>query len=265
MANEVDRTLWVGNLSEKVNDELLYELFLQAGPLDKVVIPREKDGGRQKNFAFVTFSHDVSVPYTIQMMDGMQLFGRPLRLQSRPGSIHNQQQQQQQGQVQAPYRNSDNMSNQHRNLPVNMVNLNQLPPNPYGMNQPMASSPVHQPLFQRSNTWHGGDQSSSSGQMERDYYERRGDDRGRDRGHYSGQSSRDSRDRSNSRHREDRGNNRTDQGRDSYRNSPNSYADRETEDFDSKRQRVLQKHDKALQNYRRDHNSRQHYGKHDNY
>lgn len=54
--------------------------------MDKVAIAKEKDG-RQKNFAFVTFSHDVSVPYTIQLMDGMQLFGRPLRLQSRPGTF----------------------------------------------------------------------------------------------------------------------------------------------------------------------------------
>jgi hypothetical protein len=30
MSNDVDRTLWVGNLSEKVTDEILYELFLQV-------------------------------------------------------------------------------------------------------------------------------------------------------------------------------------------------------------------------------------------
>ena len=34
------RTLWCGSLSEKVDDRLLYELFLNAGPLEKVTIPR---------------------------------------------------------------------------------------------------------------------------------------------------------------------------------------------------------------------------------
>lgn len=50
-------------------------------------IPKHPDG-RQKNFAFITFKHDVSVPYTMQLMDGIQLFQRTLRLQSRTGSSH---------------------------------------------------------------------------------------------------------------------------------------------------------------------------------
>ena len=33
------RTLWCGGLSEKVTDTILYELFLNAGPLDKITIP----------------------------------------------------------------------------------------------------------------------------------------------------------------------------------------------------------------------------------
>ena len=33
MSSEVDRTLWVGNLHEKVTEEILYELFLQVTPI----------------------------------------------------------------------------------------------------------------------------------------------------------------------------------------------------------------------------------------
>ena len=36
------RTLWCGSLSDKVDDRILYELFLNAGPLEKVTIPRDK-------------------------------------------------------------------------------------------------------------------------------------------------------------------------------------------------------------------------------
>ena len=36
------RTLWCGCLSEQVDDRLLYELFLNAGPLEKVTIPRDR-------------------------------------------------------------------------------------------------------------------------------------------------------------------------------------------------------------------------------
>jgi RNA recognition motif-containing protein len=82
--DEADRVLWCGNLDEKVTDELLYELFLQAGPLEKVKIVQ----GPVPRYAFITFQHRVSVPYTIQLMNGIRLFDRPLRLQVRTGSAN---------------------------------------------------------------------------------------------------------------------------------------------------------------------------------
>ncbi|KPJ13390.1 RNA-binding protein 7 [Papilio machaon] len=82
MIEEDNKTLWCGNLSEQATEELLYELFLQAGPLEKVRIPRERDG-RQKNFAFITYCHEVSVPYALQLFRGTALFHRTLSLQGR--------------------------------------------------------------------------------------------------------------------------------------------------------------------------------------
>ncbi|XP_013380197.1 RNA-binding protein 7-like [Lingula anatina] len=82
-----ERTLWCGNLSEEVTEELLYELFLQAGPLEKVHIAKDKDG-RRKNYSFIQFKHEESVPYTIKLMAGTKLFGRPLNLQARTGASH---------------------------------------------------------------------------------------------------------------------------------------------------------------------------------
>lgn len=58
---------------------------MQAGPLDKVSRPKEKDGSLRK-FAFVEFKHAESVPYAIQVMDGTKLFGQHLRLKGRTGS-----------------------------------------------------------------------------------------------------------------------------------------------------------------------------------
>ncbi|XP_072166273.1 uncharacterized protein [Diadema setosum] len=87
MTDQADRTLWVGNLEPRVTDEILFELFLQAGPVKHVNIAKDKEG-RQKNFAFVEFKHDVSVPYAMQLMGGLPIFGRALRLQFRSGSKH---------------------------------------------------------------------------------------------------------------------------------------------------------------------------------
>ena len=62
-------------------------LFWQAGPLEKVKIATDKDG-RLKNFAFVTFKHACSVPFTIDLMSGIQLYGYNLKLQARTGIFY---------------------------------------------------------------------------------------------------------------------------------------------------------------------------------
>uniref|UniRef100_A0A182MGZ2 RRM domain-containing protein n=1 Tax=Anopheles culicifacies TaxID=139723 RepID=A0A182MGZ2_9DIPT len=85
--SEDDRTLWCGNLSESVTEEILYELFLQAGPLENVKIPRDADR-RQRSYAFITFQHACSVEYAINIFEGTALLQRPLTLhrKTRSGS-----------------------------------------------------------------------------------------------------------------------------------------------------------------------------------
>ncbi|KAH3826207.1 RNA-binding protein 7-like [Dreissena polymorpha] len=257
MSTEVDRTLWVGNLSDKVSDELLYELFLQAGPLERVSIAKEKDG-RPKGFAFITFAHDESVPYTVQLMDGIQLFGRVLKLQFRPGSSHQQQQQQHQRETSlrnphhhsSPIPNSPHMlPNMNMNVPV--MNIMNIPLNPYMNNQPMGvmggqMSPLiqqsHPPNFQRSNTWHGGEGSGSEGEYGRaDNRNSRGHhgrkvDQDKDRSGYS------DRDRSHSRNRND-----------GYHNDRHGGGGGGSErEFEAKRQRVMEKTNRMKQSYQHD-------------
>ncbi|NWR67377.1 RBM7 protein, partial [Bucorvus abyssinicus] len=86
-AAEADRTLFVGNLDPRVTEELIFELFHQAGPVIKVKIPRDRDG-RPKQFAFVNFKHEESVPYGLSLLNGIKLYGRPIKIQFRSGSSH---------------------------------------------------------------------------------------------------------------------------------------------------------------------------------
>ena len=37
-----EATVYVGNLEQRVNEELIWELFLQAGPIVNVHLPRDK-------------------------------------------------------------------------------------------------------------------------------------------------------------------------------------------------------------------------------
>ncbi|ESO90602.1 hypothetical protein LOTGIDRAFT_233621 [Lottia gigantea] len=129
--SEDDRTLFVGGLSDRVTEELLYELFLQAGPLEKVKIPTDKEG-RSRRFAFVTFLHDVSVPYSKQVMDGIQLFGRTLSLQNRGSNSNDSPRSSPRS---SPHYNSDPQQNRH-------------------------------PGYNRANTWHGQTSPGQSPQLE---------------------------------------------------------------------------------------------------
>lgn len=93
--SEDDRTVWVGNLdTERTTQDVLYELFLQAGPLHYVKIPKDRESGKQKSFGFICYLHQVSVPYAIELLNGIPLFDRNLRVQSR-----NHQQRQREGLV----------------------------------------------------------------------------------------------------------------------------------------------------------------------
>lgn len=102
MGDEDGRTVWAGNLSDQVTEEILHELFIQAGPLQYIRHPKDKTTGKKKNFAFVCYRHECSVPYAIALLNEIRLFGRNIRVQSRqlqelqaqglasyePGGIH---------------------------------------------------------------------------------------------------------------------------------------------------------------------------------
>lgn len=57
----------------------------QAGPVITVKIPKDRDG-RSKQFAFVNFKHEESVPYGLRLLNGIKLYGRPMRIQFRSGT-----------------------------------------------------------------------------------------------------------------------------------------------------------------------------------
>ncbi|EHB02744.1 RNA-binding protein 7 [Heterocephalus glaber] len=84
-AGEADLTLFVGNLETKVTEELLFKLFHQAGPVIKVKISKDKDG---KPKVIVNFKHEISVLYAMNLLNGIKLFGRPIKIQFRSGSSH---------------------------------------------------------------------------------------------------------------------------------------------------------------------------------
>ncbi|XP_005927367.1 RNA-binding protein 7 [Haplochromis burtoni] len=130
---ETDRTVFIRNLDTKVTEELLFELFLQAGPLVKTKIPKDSDG-RQKTFGFAVYKHDVSVPYAVQLLNGTMLNGRNIHVQFRSGSSH-----------------CSNPGNSQNSSPAST-------PNPHGQRTPAQfSSPPYTPPHQMQRSFSSPD------------------------------------------------------------------------------------------------------------
>ena len=81
--SEQEHTLYVGNLHSKVTETLLYELFLQVGPLQKVTLVVNGETKKHKGYAFITFKHECSLEYAINVLDEEKLFGRSIIVKRR--------------------------------------------------------------------------------------------------------------------------------------------------------------------------------------
>jgi RNA recognition motif-containing protein len=80
--------VFVGNLSFDTTKEELEALFAPIGEISDVFLPLDRDSGRPRGFAFVTFATPESAAEAIQKLDGAELGGRNLRVNEateRPG------------------------------------------------------------------------------------------------------------------------------------------------------------------------------------
>lgn len=80
LARNQEATVWVGGLDGEVNEELLWELMLQAGPLVTVHIPRDKITGEHSGYAFVEFASEEDADYAMKIMNMVRLYGKALKI-----------------------------------------------------------------------------------------------------------------------------------------------------------------------------------------
>ncbi|CAI5722623.1 unnamed protein product [Peronospora farinosa] len=70
-----DATVYVGNLDDRVSEELLWELMLQAGSVSNVHMPRDKVTGCHQNYGFVEFRSEECAEYAVKVLNMVQLYG----------------------------------------------------------------------------------------------------------------------------------------------------------------------------------------------
>jgi len=80
-----DATIYVGGLDERVDEDLLWELFVQVGPLTNVFIPTDKVTNRHSNYAFVEFKTEEDAEYAVNVLNMVRLYGKCLRLSKSAG------------------------------------------------------------------------------------------------------------------------------------------------------------------------------------
>lgn len=71
--------IYVGNLSYSTTQDDLETTFSQYGTIQDIRLIMDRETGRSKGFAFITFESDDSAASASQQ-NGMTLDGRPLRI-----------------------------------------------------------------------------------------------------------------------------------------------------------------------------------------
>ncbi|KAJ0747830.1 putative RNA recognition motif domain, nucleotide-binding alpha-beta plait domain superfamily [Helianthus annuus] len=58
-----DATAYVGNLDPQASEELLWELFVQAGPVVNVYVPKDRVTNLHQGYGFVEFRSEEDADY----------------------------------------------------------------------------------------------------------------------------------------------------------------------------------------------------------
>lgn len=81
----MNNKLFVGNISFKMSEDDLKDLFSQSGTVLSVAIPTDRDTGRKRGFAFVEMENQDEAQAAIDTFNGKTVDGREIVVNaSRP-------------------------------------------------------------------------------------------------------------------------------------------------------------------------------------
>ena len=75
-----EATIFVGELDDRVDDAILWELMLQVAPVVDVHIPKDKVTMAHQGFGFVEFNTPANADYAARVMNLIPLFGRAIKV-----------------------------------------------------------------------------------------------------------------------------------------------------------------------------------------
>jgi len=75
-----DATVYCGNLDDQVDEKMVWELFLQAGPVVNVHMPKDRVTSVHQNFGFIEYLGEQDAEYAIKILNMIKLYGKPIRV-----------------------------------------------------------------------------------------------------------------------------------------------------------------------------------------
>ncbi|OWM67546.1 spliceosome-associated protein 49 [Punica granatum] len=80
MSGNRERTMFIGNLDERVSERALYDICIQAGRVVNLYIPRDRETDRPKGIAFAEYESEEIAEYAVKLFSGLiTLYNRTLR------------------------------------------------------------------------------------------------------------------------------------------------------------------------------------------
>ncbi|KAF4120512.1 splicing factor 3B subunit 4 [Geosmithia morbida] len=75
-----DATVYIGNIDERATPAMVYEIMLQMGPIHNIHMPRDRVTQSHQGFGFVEFRSPPDAEYAANVMNGVKLYGKSLRV-----------------------------------------------------------------------------------------------------------------------------------------------------------------------------------------
>ncbi len=73
-------SIYIGNLSYDVTEEDIKEVFAEYGTVNNVTLPKDRETGRKRGFAFVEMGTPAEENAAIEALDGAEWMGRNLKV-----------------------------------------------------------------------------------------------------------------------------------------------------------------------------------------
>jgi cold-inducible RNA-binding protein len=74
----MSKKVFFGNLNFQATEQELQDFLAPYGAIEEVFMPKDRDTGRPRGFAFVTFTDDAQATKALQELSGKEFAGRPL-------------------------------------------------------------------------------------------------------------------------------------------------------------------------------------------